>query len=197
MRQLLSRRRERLSCCSPRSRCRDSAPAFHTRDSSFLVALIQALALSFPTPAARCDCCKPCNNKCAPRPELLSLPSCREERECEERRTTFSWTQETALEKKNQNAAVMTIILFLVDTSASMSQRTYLGARPTLLDVAKDAIEKFLKVSFNWQLFCSALSITTGVIHSFIRLFFFALLAVTAATTGSGIARRPVHATDV
>ena len=41
----------------------------------------------------------------------------------------------------------MTIILFLVDTSASMSQRTYLGARPTLLDVAKDAIEKFLKVS--------------------------------------------------
>ena len=28
-----------------------------------------------------------------------------------------------------------------------MSQRTYLGARPTLLDVAKDAIEKFLKVS--------------------------------------------------
>lgn len=44
----------------------------------------------------------------------------------------------------------MTIILFLVDTSASMSQRTYLGARPTLLDVAKDAIEKFLKVSFNF-----------------------------------------------
>lgn len=43
----------------------------------------------------------------------------------------------------------MTIILFLVDTSASMSQRTYLGARPTLLDVAKDAIEKFLKVSAN------------------------------------------------
>lgn len=43
----------------------------------------------------------------------------------------------------------MTIILFLVDTSASMSQRTYLGARPTLLDVAKDAIEKFLKVRIN------------------------------------------------
>lgn len=40
----------------------------------------------------------------------------------------------------------MTIILFLVDTSASMNQRTYLGARPTLLDVAKDAVEKFLKV---------------------------------------------------
>lgn len=30
-----------------------------------------------------------------------------------------------------------------------MSQRTYLGARPTLLDVAKDAIEKFLKVSIS------------------------------------------------
>ncbi|RWS30395.1 integrator complex subunit 6-like protein [Leptotrombidium deliense] len=40
----------------------------------------------------------------------------------------------------------MTIILFLIDTSASMNQRTYLGARPTLLDVAKDAVEKFLKL---------------------------------------------------
>lgn len=39
----------------------------------------------------------------------------------------------------------MTIILFLIDTSSSMNQRTYLGARPTLLDVAKDAVEKFLK----------------------------------------------------
>lgn len=41
----------------------------------------------------------------------------------------------------------MTIILFLIDTSASMNARTYLGARPTLLDVSKDAVEKFLKVS--------------------------------------------------
>lgn len=41
----------------------------------------------------------------------------------------------------------MTIILFLIDTSASMNQRTYLGARPTLLDVAKDAVERFIKVS--------------------------------------------------
>ncbi|KAG8181042.1 hypothetical protein JTE90_024788 [Oedothorax gibbosus] len=40
----------------------------------------------------------------------------------------------------------MTIILFLIDTSASMNQRTYLGARPTLLDVAKDAVEKFIKI---------------------------------------------------
>ncbi|XP_022238341.1 integrator complex subunit 6-like [Limulus polyphemus] len=40
----------------------------------------------------------------------------------------------------------MTIILFLVDTSASMNQRTYLGARPTLLDVAKDAVERFIKI---------------------------------------------------
>lgn len=39
----------------------------------------------------------------------------------------------------------MTIILFLIDTSSSMNQRTYLGSRPTLLDVAKDAVEKFLK----------------------------------------------------
>ncbi|XP_028967111.1 integrator complex subunit 6 [Galendromus occidentalis] len=40
----------------------------------------------------------------------------------------------------------MTIILFLVDTSASMSQRTYLGARLSVLDVAKDAVERFLKM---------------------------------------------------
>ncbi|XP_014670851.1 PREDICTED: integrator complex subunit 6-B-like [Priapulus caudatus] len=38
----------------------------------------------------------------------------------------------------------MTIILFLVDTSASMNQRTYLGT--TLLDVAKGAVETFMRV---------------------------------------------------
>ena len=38
----------------------------------------------------------------------------------------------------------MGIILFLVDTSASMNQRTYLGA--SYLDVAKVAIETFMKV---------------------------------------------------
>ncbi len=38
----------------------------------------------------------------------------------------------------------MGIILFLVDTSASMNQKTYLGA--SYLDVAKVAIETFLKV---------------------------------------------------
>lgn len=43
----------------------------------------------------------------------------------------------------------MTIILFLIDTSSSMNQRTYLGARPTLLDVAKDAVERFIKVCRN------------------------------------------------
>ena len=36
------------------------------------------------------------------------------------------------------------IILFLVDTSASMNQRTYVGS--TYLDLAKRAIENFLKV---------------------------------------------------
>ncbi|RUS76673.1 hypothetical protein EGW08_015563, partial [Elysia chlorotica] len=39
--------------------------------------------------------------------------------------------------------AVMTIILFLVDTSASMNQRTYLGT--ALIDVAKAAVENFMK----------------------------------------------------
>lgn len=38
----------------------------------------------------------------------------------------------------------MTIIMFLVDTSASMNQRTYLGT--TLLDVTKGAIETFMKM---------------------------------------------------
>lgn len=38
----------------------------------------------------------------------------------------------------------MTIILFLVDTSASMNQRTHLGT--TVIDVAKGAVESFLKV---------------------------------------------------
>ncbi|XP_046613078.1 integrator complex subunit 6 isoform X1 [Neodiprion virginianus] len=40
----------------------------------------------------------------------------------------------------------MTIIVFLIDTSASMNQRAYLGGRPTLLDVAKSAVETFVKV---------------------------------------------------
>ncbi|KAL2731403.1 integrator complex subunit 6 [Vespula squamosa] len=40
----------------------------------------------------------------------------------------------------------MTIIVFLIDTSASMNQRVYLGGRPTLLDVAKSAVETFVKV---------------------------------------------------
>ncbi|XP_015367546.1 PREDICTED: integrator complex subunit 6-like, partial [Diuraphis noxia] len=40
----------------------------------------------------------------------------------------------------------MTIIVFLIDTSASMCQRTYMGGRPTLLDIAKGAVESFVKV---------------------------------------------------
>ena len=41
----------------------------------------------------------------------------------------------------------MTIIVFLVDTSASMNQRTYMGT--TLLDVTKGAVETFMKVSLS------------------------------------------------
>lgn len=41
----------------------------------------------------------------------------------------------------------MTIIVFLIDTSASMNQRTFIGARPTMLDIAKGAVETFVKVS--------------------------------------------------
>jgi len=38
----------------------------------------------------------------------------------------------------------MTIILFLVDTSASMNQRTYMGT--SLIDIAKASVENFMKV---------------------------------------------------
>lgn len=38
----------------------------------------------------------------------------------------------------------MTIILFLVDTSASMNQRTYLGT--SLIDIAKASVETFMKI---------------------------------------------------
>lgn len=40
--------------------------------------------------------------------------------------------------------AKMPILLFLLDTSASMNQRTYLGT--TYLDIAKGAVEVFMKV---------------------------------------------------
>ncbi|KAL1509205.1 hypothetical protein ABEB36_003978 [Hypothenemus hampei] len=40
----------------------------------------------------------------------------------------------------------MTIIVFLIDTSASMFQRTFIGGRTTLLDVAKSAVETFVKI---------------------------------------------------
>jgi integrator complex subunit 6 len=41
----------------------------------------------------------------------------------------------------------MRVIVFIVDTSASMNQRAYLGGRPSLLDVAKGAVETFVKVN--------------------------------------------------
>lgn len=50
----------------------------------------------------------------------------------------------------------MPILLFLIDTSASMNQRTYLGT--TYLDIAKGAVEVFMKVilpDFFQQLYAS------------------------------------------
>lgn len=38
----------------------------------------------------------------------------------------------------------MPVLVFLLDTSASMNQRTYLGT--SALDLAKGAVETFLKV---------------------------------------------------
>lgn len=40
----------------------------------------------------------------------------------------------------------MPVILFIIDNSASMNQITYLGT--SYLDLAKSAIENFLKVKF-------------------------------------------------
>ena len=42
----------------------------------------------------------------------------------------------------------MPILLFLLDTSASMNQRTYLGT--SYLDIAKGAVEIFMKVKNNF-----------------------------------------------
>lgn len=52
----------------------------------------------------------------------------------------------------------MTIIVFLIDTSASMNQRAYLGGRPTLLDVAKGAVETFVKVSKPYSVSISSIN---------------------------------------
>jgi integrator complex subunit 6 len=42
----------------------------------------------------------------------------------------------------------MRVIVFIVDTSASMNQRAYLGGRRhSLLYVAKNAVETFVKVN--------------------------------------------------
>lgn len=46
----------------------------------------------------------------------------------------------------------MPILLFLLDTSASMNQRTYLGT--TYLDVAKGAVEVFMKVKKDFTPIC-------------------------------------------
>lgn len=52
----------------------------------------------------------------------------------------------------------MTIIVFLVDTSASMAMKTYMGT--TVLDFARKTIEEFLKVfKFFFFKFSSFLSI--------------------------------------
>lgn len=40
----------------------------------------------------------------------------------------------------------MTIIVFLVDTSASMQQKAFVSGKSTLLDVAKGAVEFFVKL---------------------------------------------------
>ena len=43
----------------------------------------------------------------------------------------------------------MPVVIFLLDNSASMNQMTHIGT--TLFDIAKGAIEHFLKVSQNFS----------------------------------------------
>lgn len=63
------------------------------------------------------------------------------------RRALARKVQFVIYEEEHRVIFEMTIIVFLIDTSASMNQRAYLGGRPTLLDVAKGAVETFVKVS--------------------------------------------------
>lgn len=60
----------------------------------------------------------------------------------------------------NCKTVTMTIIVFLVDTSASMNQRTYMGT--TILDTAKGAVETFMKVNLIFP--CVKLSVFRRVI---------------------------------
>lgn len=68
----------------------------------------------------------------------------------------------------------MGIILFLVDTSASMNQKTYLGA--SYLDVAKVAIETFLKVWFLYEYDYWVPNLSTARIRQAAEAFFILLL---------------------
>ena len=60
----------------------------------------------------------------------------------------------------------MTIIVFLVDTSASMNQRTYLGT--SLLDVAKWAVENFMKVI---KIICGSLYVEESFVIILVTFF--------------------------
>ena len=53
----------------------------------------------------------------------------------------------------------MPVIVFIIDNSASMNQTTYLGT--SYLDMAKSAVENFLKVSEQILFFFVSAKITT------------------------------------
>lgn len=63
----------------------------------------------------------------------------------------------------------MPILLFLLDTSASMNQRTYLGT--TYLDVAKGAVEVFMKVKNDFT--PTFFFFFQARMHLFFNFFFF------------------------
>lgn len=46
---------------------------------------------------------------------------------------------------RDRQTISMTIIVFLVDTSASMNQRAFVSGRKTLLDISKESVEHFVK----------------------------------------------------
>lgn len=64
----------------------------------------------------------------------------------------------------------MTIILFLVDTSSSMNQRTYLGT--SLIDIAKASVETFMKVNSMSKSICFALYNCKLYFQWLIRVYF-------------------------
>ncbi len=85
----------------------------------------------------------------------------------------------------------MGIILFLVDTSASMNQKTYLGT--SCLDVAKVAIETFMKVGWLAEVELPVLEEVTLVSCALFPMTVHTPPPCTVSYEGPGQQRGPVY----